>query len=363
LPRKLSGPIFGIARGAHDLPSRTLTKQFSNNFLCVAIALVALVATSALLHALFPPAIAAGVVAKLKFFTEHKDEFDTLLLGTSRFQYAISPEIFDQITRENGVPTRTFNFGIDGMHPPENFYVLEQILRTKPRKLKWVFIEVSDIQTRWTDNVLGTHRLVYWHDWPRTALTLKKAFDPRGNARWYAKLARLWLARRDFATNLALFTKQFSNVGRAADFFSSQNSQSASEVAVELGLKRDGYRLAGDAMSAERAVRFKVALAQEIADLRSKSIDPYADEAYRVAAAKIRQVGASTIFVVTPVIWQSLLRFRQSPPPGPLLSFNDSKTYPQLYDTSVRIDEGHLTRAGSEEFTRLLAQEFVRQQR
>jgi hypothetical protein len=331
-----------------------------HRFLCVVLALVALVATSALLHALFPPAIPAGVVAKLKFFTEHKDEFDTLFLGTSRFNYAVSPEIFDQITRENGVPTRTFNFGVDGMHPPENFYVLEQILKTKPRKLKWVFIEVSDIQTKWTDNVLGTQRLVYWHDWPRTALTLKKALDPRGNAQWYTKLARLWLARRDFATNLALFTKQFSNVGRAADFFSSRNFQSASEVAVELGLKRDGYRLAGNAMSAERAARFKEALAQEVADSRSKFIDPYADQAYRVAAAKIRQVGASTIFVVTPVIWQSPIRFRRSPPPGPLLLFNDSKTYPQLYDTSVRIDEGHLTREGSETFTGILAHEFIR---
>jgi hypothetical protein len=340
-----------------------LTKQFFNNFLCVSIALVALVATSALLHALFPPAIPAGVVSKLKFLTERKDEFDTLFLGTSRFQYAVSPEIFDQITRENGIPTRAFNFGVDGMHPPENFYVLEQILKTKPRKLKWVFIEVSDIQTKWTDNVLGTQRLVYWHDWPRTALTLRKALDPRGNARWYIKLARLWLARRDFATNLALFTKQFGNVGRAADFCSSQNFQSASEVAVELGLKRDGYRLAGDAMSAERAARFKETLAREVADSRSKFIDPYADQAYRVAAAKIRRVGASTIFVVTPVIWQSPIRFRRSPPPGPLLSFNDSKTYPQLYDTSVRVDEGHLTREGSEDFTRLLAQEFVRHAR
>lgn len=326
----------------------------------IGIALAAFVATSALIHSFLPPMIPKGIAAKLKFFTEHKDEFDTVIVGTSRLYYSASPEIFDATTRENGLPTRTFNFGIDGMHPPENFYVLEQILKTKPRKLKWVFIEVSDIQTKWTDNVLGTQRLVYWHDWPRTALTLKKALDPRGNAQWYTKLARLWLARRDFATNLALFTKQFSNVGRAADFFSSRNFQSASEVAVELGLKRDGYRLAGNAMSAERAARFKEALAQEVADSRSKFIDPYADQAYRVAAAKIRQVGASTIFVVTPVIWQSPIRFRRSPPPGPLLLFNDSKTYPQLYDTSVRIDEGHLTREGSETFTGILAHEFIR---
>jgi hypothetical protein len=329
-----------------------------HRFLCVAIALVALVATSALLHALFPPAIPAGVAAKLKFFTEHKDEFDTLFVGTSSIYYAVSPEIFDKITRENGVPTRTFNFGIDAMFPPENFYVLEHILKTKPRNLKWVFVEMDEIQNRWTDNTLGTHRILYWHDWPRTALTLKKTLDPRGDAKWYGKIARLWLARRNLIANLALFAKQFSNVGRGADFFSNNDARFA-QADSELGLKRDGYRLAGDAMSAERAASFQQKLAQEVSESRPKFIDPTTDQAYRDSAARIRQLRANPIFVVTPVFFQSPLRFRRSPPPGPLLSFNDCKSYPDLYDSKVRIDEGHLTREGSEEFTRLLAQEFV----
>jgi hypothetical protein len=34
-----------------------------------------------------------------------------------------------------------------------------------------------------------------------------------------------------------------------------------------------------------------------------------------------------------------------------------------LFDTQFRIDDAHLTREGAEEFTRLLAQEFVRRVR
>ena len=112
-----------------------------------------------------------GVAAKLKYFTEHKDEFDTVIVGTSRLYYAASPQIFDATTREKGLPTRTFNFGIDAMHPPENFYVLDQILRTKPRNLKWVLLELGEVSARWHD-ILGTQRALYWHDWPRTKLTL-----------------------------------------------------------------------------------------------------------------------------------------------------------------------------------------------
>jgi hypothetical protein len=339
-----------------------VTAQFFRRSAYVGVGLAAFLATSFLIHSLLPPMIPKGIAAKLEFFSQHKDEFDTLIVGTSRLYYSISPEIFDKTTRENGLPTRTFNFGIDGMHPPENFYVLEQILKTKPRNLKWVLLELGDIQTRW-DNILGTQRAVYWHDWPRTALTLKKAMNPRGNANWLIKGTRLWLARRDLASNLTLFGKLFTNVGRAAELLPSDKRERFREADLELGPHRDGYRPAGDAMSAERAILFQQRLAQEISEARQKFLDPATEQGYRKSAAQIRQAGASPLFVVTPVIFQSTTRFRQSPAPAPLVSFNDSRKFPQLYDIRVRIDDGHLTNEGAAEFTRLLAHEFVRQTR
>jgi hypothetical protein len=339
-----------------------VTKQFAKNSLYVGIGLVAFLATSALIHSLFPPLIPRSVAAKLEFFAQHKDEFDTLFLGTSSIYYSISPEIFDQTTRENGLPTRTFNFGIDAMHPPENFYVLEQILKTKPRNLRWVVLETANVEVK-LHKVLGTERAVYWHDWPRTGLTLRKALNPRGDAKWYIKISRLWLARRDLAAHLTLFAQRFANVGRAVELLSPRKGDRKLETDVELGPKRDGYRLAGAAMSPENAASFQKRLAQEIAQARPKPLDPYAEEAYRHFAGRIRGIGATPLFVVPPLIFQSPVTFRESPPPGPLLSFNDAQTYPMLFDTKVRIDDAHLTNEGAAEFTRLLAQEFVRQVR
>jgi len=336
--------------------------QFAKNLICAAIAIATLIATSAAIHSLLSPMIPKGIAAKLKFFTEHKDEFDTVIVGTSRLYYSASPEIFDATTRENGVPTRTFNFGIDGMHPPENFYVLEQILKTKPRNLTCVLLELGDIQTKW-DNILGTQRAVYWHDWPRTSLTLRKALNPRGNANWLIKLTRLWLARRDFISNLALFGKQFANVGRAADFLPSADRERFADAASELGPRGDGYRLAGDAMSAERAASFQQRLAQEVTEATQKYLDPATESGYRSAAKQIRAAGATPIFVVTPIIFQTTSRFRQAPPPAPVIAFNDARRYPGFYDVKVRIDDGHLTRPAAENLTRMLAQEFVRRAR
>ena len=333
----------------------TITK----NVLSALIALAAFLTTSAVIHSLLPPIVPKGVAAKLEYFAEHKDEFDTLTVGTSSIYYSVSPEIFDRTTAEGGLSTHTFNFGIDALHPPENFYVLDQILKTQPRNLKWVLLETANIETK-LHKILGTERAVYWHDWPRTLVALRKALNPRGDTRWYIKVSRLWVARRDLATHLTLFAQRFGNVGRATDFFFPRDRKA--EAALELGPKRDGYRLAGPAMSAEEAVSFQTRLAQEIAQAQPKPLDPFADEAYRTFATRFREIGAAPVFVVPPLIFQSPIAFRNAPP-GPLLTFNDATTYPMLFDTKVRIDDAHLTREGAEEFTRLLAREFVRRTR
>jgi hypothetical protein len=339
--------------------STILTKPFSYRLVCVALGLGALLGTSLAYHALLPPSLPEGVAEKLRFFAQHKDEFDTLFLGSSRFYYAISPEGFDRITRENGVPTRAFNFGIDGMNPPETFYVLDQILQTEPRSLKWLFVEVDNIETKSHLKILGTQRLLYWHDWPRTAVTLRKAINPRPGTKWYQKLNRLWTARRELVLHLALFEKHFTNVGRAVDFFSDVTESRGLKSDFLLGPKGDGYRLAGAAMSPERAELFRRRVAQEVSAPRSGFIDPYAEVAYHDCANRIRRLGAKPIFVVAPSIFQSPLRFRESPPPAPMLVFNDARTYPQLYDAKVRVDDQHLTNEGAAEFTRLLALEFI----
>src|SRR6476469_1089570 len=126
-----------------------MRREVAGNLLYAAIGLAAFIATSALVHSLLPPMVPKGIAAKLKYFSEHKDEFDTVIVGTSQLYYSVSPKTFDATTQENGMPTRSFNFGIDGMHPPENFYVLDQILKTKPKNLKSVLLELGEVRARW----------------------------------------------------------------------------------------------------------------------------------------------------------------------------------------------------------------------
>src|SRR3954467_11311158 len=82
------------------------------------IAVVAFTLSCACLNAILPfPEI--GLVSRnLRFFQRHRDDFDTVFIGSSCIRHQISPAIFDRSMREAGLPTSTLNFGINAMFPP-----------------------------------------------------------------------------------------------------------------------------------------------------------------------------------------------------------------------------------------------------
>lgn len=336
----------------------TFASSSGGRFLNVALAVVALLATCAVLGRVLPEPPVENVTPKLRFFDAHKDEFDTLFIGTSHIQHQISPALFDSVTAAAGYPTHSFNFGIDGMHPPESFEVVEKILALRPRKLRHVFFEMEDVQVQWSVHARGTQRLAYWHDWTNTALVLRRAIDPRGDAFWLGKIGRAFLRRRDLLLHLGLFGRQFANVGRGANLMASWSAPSTADLGAEMGVDRDGFLAPNPPMPADRVERYRQKLQREISGRRARRIDPYADKMLRAQAA---QFGCRTFFILTPVASQTDLRFRaDTPPPGVVLRFNDAQKYPQLYDPAIRADEGHLSPAGAEEFTRLVAGEFLR---
>src|SRR6185436_943991 len=168
----------------------------------------------------------------------HKDEFDTLFIGSSRVYFQISPAIFDRVTRESGMPTHSFNFGIGGMYLPETAYLHEQILNLKPRNLRWVFIEYDELQTKWSPENQTSRRALYWADWKRVSLLLRKLTDAGTDPLWLPNLSKLHdivLRQKEEKNTRSLLTfyatqveKNYTNVSRAADvlyFFSGRDTK------------------------------------------------------------------------------------------------------------------------------------------
>ena len=315
------------------------------------------------------PEIDDGVSQKFRFFATHKDEFDTLFLGSSRVYFQISPAIFDHVTRESGLPTHSFNFGIGGMYLPETAYLLEQILNLKPRNLRRVFIEYDELQTKWSPENQTSRRALYWADWKRVSLLLRKLTDGGTDPLWLpspGKIRDIVLRQKDEKNTRDLLTfyatqfeRNYTNVSRGADvldFFLRRDTKE--RRAKYLGAASDGYVSRPNRMSPNQVAAYERGLAA-MAQTDARALSPYTMAAYRQCAQEVRKIGAAPIFLITPSITQINVATDSAGLTGVVMAFNNPRTYPSLYRSSVHRDGQHLTQSGAEEFTRIVAANFV----
>jgi hypothetical protein len=352
----------------HKLTGReTVIRALTNTGIGVAAFLITCVG----LRGILPfPEIDGGVSQKFRFFAAHKDEFDTLFIGSSRVYFQISPAIFDRVTRESGMPTHSFNFGVGGMYLPETSYLLEQILNQKPRNLRWVFIEYDELQTKWSPENQTSRRALYWADWKRVSLLLRKLADAGTDPVWLpspAKLRDIILRQKDEKNTRSLLTfyagqfeKNCTNVARAADvlqyFFGRDTKERRARY---LGVASDGYVTRPNRMSPNQVAAYERGLAAAMAQTDTHPLSPYAVEAYRQCAQEVRKIGATPIFLITPSPTQINVATESAGLTGVVMAFNSPRTYPTLYRSNVRRDGQHLTKSGAEEFTRIVAANFV----
>ena len=315
-----------------------------------------LFASAVLLTRVIPPAPIPQFSEKLAFFAAHKDDYDTLFLGSSRTFRQVLPAIFDPLMAAGGQPTRTFNFGLDGMFSPEDAYVAEKIFALRPRKLRRVFIEVSHFNTDFAAQPAETRRALHWHDWPRTRLLWRDIFmdgktsrltNPR---RW----ARAWEHGR-------LFLIRAFNAGEGTRFLDPWRGIPPLPPQWVMGSAGDGA--VPYAEETEYPGKDRALFESELAILRAgkAKIGKLAAsplESMRETIARVHALGAEPVLFISPMVVT-----RITSPVGqvsaPILDFSDPHRWPMLFDPAHRYDRGHLNSPGSRLYTRLFAEQVL----
>jgi hypothetical protein len=337
--------------------------------LCVAMFSCALGAGCWAIREALPFPDVALVKPKIEHFAAQHDDYDTLFLGSSRIYYQIIPALFDRLAAEQGLPTRSFNAAIAGMRPPEDAYYLDYLLRTPPKHLRWVFIELAGMRTSVDRDKLGTVRGVYWHDWPRLRLLFERALylrPERKKWKWRKELNERLEPLADFAEHLPLFIQNQTNLGRGSILTARLVSTAPARRAPATGtLGEDfaGWVRTGrpEEMIGSELAAFDKALAERrIAPPYRDPGDPVSQKALEIMLAKIEKLGATPVLIVPPTTnKRNFYPLPEREKKTLVLDFCDLGKFPELYEHRYRLDTDHLNTEGADVFTRIFVKTWA----
>lgn len=77
-------------------------------------------------------------IEKYKYLKEHKNDLDTIFIGSSRTYRHINPKSFNKEST-----LRSYNLGVPDLRPPQTILLLDKLFNTlKDSKIKHIFFEL-----------------------------------------------------------------------------------------------------------------------------------------------------------------------------------------------------------------------------
>ncbi len=297
---------------------------------------------------------APGLVSKYNYFATHRDDYEVLFIGSSRIYHQIIPKQFDaRVAEREGIKLRSFNCGYDGCWPPESYFLLRKLLALRPRKLRWVVVDLMEIDAR-IDERSKTLRMAYWHDWTHTMMAWRQLVRPPATL-LDAKTSAMAVEHGKY------LLKQWTGFGRGAEWMEDRlTSKKKKKPPLEPKewAGKEGFN-AGltTAMAGRELADFEEKVASLPRQLSPKSLSPAFSDAVRKLIVDIRKAGAEPVFLIAPTL-NPYENFARLPDGEPLLAFNDPRRYPRLFDPAMHYDGWHLNEKGAIYFTDLVAEQF-----
>lgn len=335
------------AGAAVAAPSTTARPSVAHHVLIATLFLIALTVTCGLLHSRLPFPSVPEIGPRFRYFAEHKDEFDTIFIGSSRIRHGIIPQTFDEQAVIHGLHTHSFNLGYSGMWPPESYYYLRQVLALHPKKLRWVIIELMDYRFGQADGEASTMRSVYWHDVQHTGMAWRLVAE--SPLPFTEKIGL-------FAAQTQEFVQNMTNSGRVAEWIE-QRYFPVKKKSDTSWIARRGFDPEPATEWSESArVEYQRQIAAFQQARQETPMRPGLAAAMKKLAREVEQAGAKPVFCVPPTVRPNEhFEAPSSSLLAPGFAFDDPARLPRLYLPELHYDPGHLNAQGADEFTRLLA--------
>ncbi len=337
-----------------DGVSRSLLRRLGSGVLSGFAFLAGLAATAALITAQTPPRFVPVVTPKLDHLAETRGRYDTLVVGSSRLFHHVNAPLFDEETQRLGEPTRTFNLGVEGMRPPETFHTLRRAL-VLGLPLRFVLLELWDIDTRLTLDFATVVRVIHWHDPQHTWTALRHTVSTGDTLP--EKALQIWIQARAFA-------QQNISVGRGAELLRPLISptkpwREPRPWESSGGFLPQPFRVMP---AAEETAFLRAVERTRERGLPARQLEPALVDELRSLAREVHAAGARLVLVIPPSVepGDGSPNLAALGIEADLLAFNDPARTPRLFEPSLHTDPRHLNERGAAEFTRMLAADFAR---
>lgn len=299
---------------------------------------------------------------KLRYFEEHKDEFDVVFLGSSATFRNFVPTVIDEELAAAGHEVRSFNFGIVGFRSFETDFMLRWILDSEPARLKWIVLEPPPFDPPFDYTQIQaskTELAVHSHTFEQTLLMIRSV--------WLADLPTK-TKYDETIRHLKLLGMNLGNIGRGPAAVTAHLERDPDWLAPDWLANDRGFQAVEDRPGfqeptpdkdpmADRDAYRAQAIAMEAKNRGGASLERYNYTALRRQIAAMRDAGIEPIYCLSPMVFampEAMALDAEGELPN-FLPFHLPKTYGNLFRPELRIDMTHLRREGAVEFSRVLA--------
>jgi hypothetical protein len=287
-------------------------------------------------------------------------DYDAIFIGSSRVYRAFDPTQFEALMSQRGEAIKTYNFGVPGLRPHEMQLLLDDIVAAKPKRLKYVFIELMEWYPPILNDLRRSDRTVHWHTLENTFSAMKTVWlQPISRSEKYVQLlehANRWLKR---TTNYA---RGLQRIAQLIALPQQTTTLKRQHGFVSTDQERGPYF---DNRRATFLEKYRDISLQQIDQIDAKNREAGSLESFPLATLlkqhnKLERAGLVPIYVLPNVRWGTpgLHLLKSHGHLERLLIFNLRSRYPELYVEEHYFDRGHLNGKGAQHFTRLMAQEF-----
>lgn len=308
---------------------------------------------------------------KYEAYNQTPEQYNTLLIGASTTYRHINPKLFDSAVNAQypELNIRSYNFGIPANRTPQTIYMLENLLDQHSNAIRYVVIDLSELTKMGADN-LHKKEMLYWYTWDNIGGVMKASYESEkgmSNKFGVPVLHAFSFAEKSFLVGMgptvvqqhAGLNTQPLSVGPDGNGFYSLNQEMHDDPQGDLAIRYNELRTPDTIAYRTKRCQFLFDKYKDASKNPNKEMEHQLLNIIRTCEKR----DISVVIMLSQRLgdrYEYLIPLYNRIPEKNRIGFQDPSAYPMLNERDHLFDLAHLNEPGSEIFTVIFAQEWLK---